>query len=122
MSDLQMPKVLEFIQRRTLNKGRIETTLYMFLLDLTNFHDVAARFMRGEIKVLEARIGTTIKHPADKFDKKVAKAEAAKKLKKVKLTIYSIASDGVKTSIYVQHENESKLQIVGDHKGIRIYV
>jgi hypothetical protein len=121
--DLEIPKVLEFMQRKTLSKGRVETTLIMFLLDVDMFNEIATRYVRGEVSMLEARIGTTIKHPQDKFDKKVAKAEAAKKLRKIKFKIEDLKVVGNKAELSVFLEDGSlDLSIVRDDKGIRIYV
>lgn len=121
MDDLKIPKLIEFIKTETLDKGRVRTTLFFFMLDEETFNDIAARYIRGEISVLESRIGSTIKHPKDKYDKKLAKAEAAKNLKKEKLKIAGITSYAGKTTIGV-YKDAIDLEIVKDKHGVRIYV
>lgn len=121
MDDLKIPKLVEFIKTQTLDKGRVKTTLFFFMLDEETFNDLAARYIRGEISVLESRIGSTIKHPKDKYDKQAAKAAASKNLKKEKLKISAMGSSGGKTSMSVYNDDWS-LEIVKDKHGVRIYV
>ena len=121
MSDIEMPGILEFIKTETMSKGRVKTTLMLFLLDIATFHDICARYLRGEITTLEVRVGTVIKHPKDKYDKKIAKAEAAKRLKKHKYVISSLYTQGGKTTLTV-HEDGHSVEVVCDGKGMRIYV
>ncbi len=120
MTDVQMPGILEFMQTETMSKGRVRTTLMLFLLDIATFHDICARYLRSEITTLEVRVGTSIKHPKDKHDKKVAKAEAAKKFKKEKFKISGLFSNGSKTSLQATGQDFS-VEVVCDNKGIRIY-
>jgi hypothetical protein len=46
----------------------------------------------GEVSTIEMRIGTTIKHPEDKYDRTIALHEATKKLKKAKFAIREVRS------------------------------
>lgn len=90
MDNLKIPKIMEYVKTETLDKGRVQTTLYFFMLDSEVLNNIISGYHRGEVSAIEARIGATIKHPKDKYDKKIAKAEAAKKLKKEKLEIVSV--------------------------------
>lgn len=91
MSDIKLPKVLEFFKTKSLTKGRIETTLHLFMLDAEVFDSICLSYIRQECSIVECRIGSTIKNPKDKYDKVVAKQEAYKKLKKQRLDITSLS-------------------------------
>ncbi len=82
-----MNNILEFIRTETLDKGRVSTTVNLFMIDLSIFDAILLSFIRGETKVVETREGNTIKHPKDKYDKSIAKKEAMGKLVKKRLEI-----------------------------------
>jgi hypothetical protein len=90
--DIQLPKIIEYIKTETIAKGRVRTRVFMFMIDDKVFDSMAASIITGELSVIESRIGATIKHPKDKYDKQVAKAEAAKRLKKHKLKVLKLTS------------------------------
>lgn len=113
MDNLKIPKIMEYIKTETLDKGRVQTTLYFFMIDSEVMNNIISGYHRGEIGVVESRIGVTIKHPKDKYDKKIAKAEAAKKLKKEKLEITHVAitkdksTISLKSGIFLTHFKDS---------------
>lgn len=111
-----MPKIIEFMKTETISKGRVKTTLQLFLLDVATFQDICASFMRNELNALEVRVAVVVKHPKDKYDKKFAKAEAAKRLKKERHLIDSVHCHNGRISMTTEHH-----QIVCDDKGLRIY-
>lgn len=92
--DITLPNsIVEFVKTETLDKGRVRTSVFLFLLDADLFDSMAAAIIRGELSVIECRIGTTIKHPKDKYDKKIAKEQAAKNLKKSRLTVINMVTN-----------------------------
>ena len=100
--DIKLPKIIEYTKTKTLDKGRVETTLRLFMLDAEVVDSIVKGFAAGEISMVEMRVGTTIKHPKDKYDKTVAKAEAAKKLKKVSERITRINIDNKSVTIVAE--------------------
>lgn len=82
-----MSNVLEFVRTETLDKGRVSTTVNLFMIDLEIFDAILLAYVRGEASIVETREGVTIKHPKDKYDKSVAKQQALSKLSKVRLKI-----------------------------------
>lgn len=102
MDNLKIPKIMEYVKTKTLDKGRVQTTLYFFMIDGEVMNNIISGYHRGEISVVESRIGVTVKHPKDKYDKKIAKAEAAKKLKKEKLEIAHVLITKEKSEILLK--------------------
>jgi len=121
MDNVEMPKLLEFIQTKTLPKGRVSTTVMLFMMDEASLDDLMSRYIKGEIKVIEGRVGVSIKHPKDKYDKKIAKAEAAKRLNKVKWKIGSLNAytDCITLTLASEYGKLQVRRILG--KGIKIY-
>lgn len=81
---------LKYIKTETLDKGRVKTSLHLLLVDEGIFVTYVTGFARGEISHIEMRGGSTIKCPTDKYDRKIALIEAAKRLKKERYAIESI--------------------------------
>jgi hypothetical protein len=104
MSDIKLPKVLEFFQTKTLTKGRIQTTLNLFMMDAEVFDSICLAYIRGEASVVECRVGTTIKAPKDKYDKVIAKQEAYKKIKKQRLSIDKVISTIEHSTIWLENK------------------
>lgn len=100
-------------------KRRVRTRVFLFLMDPEVFTTLCSAFIRGEITSLEYRLGATMKHPKDKYDKKIAKAEAAKNFKKMRADIKNITSTSFgttritattkKETIYVIKKNDKIL-------------
>jgi hypothetical protein len=99
MSDIKLPRVVEYYKTETLEKGRVATSLHLFMIDAEVFDSICLAFIRGENSVVECRYGITYKHPKDKYDKTLAKQEVYKKIKKQRLDIHSIAAGKTDTSI-----------------------
>lgn len=105
-----MSNVLEFIKTETLDKGRVSTTVNLFMIDLPVFDAILLAYVRGEAAIVETREGVAIKHPKDKYDKAVAKKEAISRLSKKRLKIlnsytisgksYLVLEDGFKIVRY----------------------
>jgi hypothetical protein len=104
-----------------MSKGRVKTILRMFMLDQGVVEDLVARYARGEIGTIECREGVTIKHPKDKYDKKIAKEEATKNLKKKRYAIIGITIVGDKTSMKLVTPDHVMLEVVKDQHGVRVY-
>ena len=92
-------KPTEIIRTTTLKKGRVSTTVNLFMLDTEIFDSLVLAYVRGEVDIIETRVATVFKHPQDKYDKSVAKAEAYKRLVKDRLKIISIRSSLQGTTI-----------------------
>ena len=99
MNDIKLPKVIEYYKTETLEKGRVATSLHLFMIDADVFESICLAFIRGENSIVECRYGITYKHPKDKYDKTIAKQEVYKKIKKQKLEIYRVVSDKTNTRI-----------------------
>jgi hypothetical protein len=112
---------VEFVKTETLKKGRVRTSVMLFLMDPEVFTSLCTAYILGEISALEIRLGQTIKHPADKYDKAVAKAEAAKKFKKIRAPISRIISNPTKTVIYCAHD-EFTIEVIKKNDKIKIHV
>lgn len=110
--DISLPPIVEYIKTETLKGGRVRTRLFWFMMDDRVFDSMAAAIITGELSHIECRIGATIKHPKDKYDKTVAKQEAAKKLRKHKLKVVSLHSVPEKgTDILVSIEGGEVMRI-----------
>lgn len=103
MNDIKLPKILEYYKTKTLDKGRVETSLHLFMIDAEVFDNIVLAFIRGESKVVECRHGVAVKHPKDKYDKTIAKQEAYKKLKKQRVSIRRIAAFETGTHIHLDN-------------------
>jgi hypothetical protein len=90
-------------------------------MDSEVFTSLCTAYIRGEISALEIRLGQTIKHPADKYDKAVAKSEAAKKFKKIRASISRISALSSETVIHCTHE-ELAIKVIKKNDKIKIRV
>jgi hypothetical protein len=92
------------------------------MIDPDIFDMLASRYVSGVISTIECRVGETVKHPKDKFDKVIAKQEAVKKLQKTKYPIKRLVSTGEVTTITIAIERNETLYIIKDKYGIRVKV
>lgn len=92
MDAVSIPKVIEYVKTETLDKGRVKTTVVWFLVNPEVMDTICMAFIRGEMSMIEARMGITIKHPGDKYSKTVALEQARKKLGKNKLSIRHLSA------------------------------
>jgi hypothetical protein len=113
MDDIKLPRVLEFFKTKSLPKGKVETSLHLFMLDAEVFDSICLSFIRGEASVVECRIGSTVKHPKDKYDKVIAKQEVYKKLKKYRLEITSVVSNDSGTTMLLRGKVFLKRSVSG---------
>jgi hypothetical protein len=104
MDDIKIPKLTEFCRTQTLKGGKVETAIYLFMLDADIFINICCSFIRGEISMLECRKGTALKHPKDKYDKVVGMSEARKRLKKEKMKIKYIQTNHGKSIITLEND------------------
>ena len=102
MEAVSIPNITEFVKTETLPKNRIKTTVSWFMLDPEVFDTICLRHIRGEGSIVEARIGTAMKHPTDKYVKATALEIARKSLGKSKLKIAQIVSNNRSTKIYLE--------------------
>lgn len=120
--DVKLPKILEFVKRVTLAKGRVRTTYRLFMINDEVFDTLCLSYLRGETSVVECREGVTIKSPKDKFDKTIARQEAMKKLVKQRYKILSLsASSPGKVSLVLETQTGDVIQLVKEDANIRIY-
>ena len=117
MDDIKLPGVIEFYQKKDLGKGRHQTTANLFMMDAEVFETICMGYIRGEISTVESRVGTTIKHPKDKYDKKLAKQAAFKNLKKQRINILDLTVKNSECSLML----ESGLVIVKRGNRILVY-
>lgn len=95
-----MSDVKEYVRTKTLDKGRVSTTINLFMIDGEVFERIAMAFIRGELSSIETREGVAIKCPEDKYNKKIAKDLAMSRLTKKRIDIESIECTGKTTTIY----------------------
>lgn len=112
MNDIKLPKIIEYYKTKTLDKGRVETSLHLFMIDAEVFDNIVLAFIRGENKFVECRHGVAVKHPKDKYDKTIAKQEAYKKLKKQRIEIGVIVAD--ESGVYIDLKNHLTIAKYGD--------
>lgn len=90
---------IQYVKVATLKKGRVSTTVNLFMLDADIFDAICLAYIKGETNIVETRVGVAIKHPKDVYNKAVAKEEALKRLTKQKLLIEDICSSDILTNI-----------------------
>ena len=108
--EIEIPKILQNISVVSLDKGRVQTTLSMFMLNEEVFETLCLGYIRGEVTTVEARIGSTIKHPKDKYDRALGIKTATDNLKKQKLSIESISSRDGRSVINLKDYSLERLQ------------
>lgn len=86
-------------------KGRIETKVTQFPLNDVIFDGLVNKVLRGEGVSMDVRVGISVKHPDDKYDRSIGKAQAMSKFKKVKLDVLSIRMHKNKACIYFKGFN-----------------
>ena len=69
MDDIKIPSLIEYYKTKSLTGGRVETSLHLFMMDADVFENICMNFIRGQNNIVECRVGATIKHPKDKYDK-----------------------------------------------------
>lgn len=102
METVSVPNVTEFVKTVTLPKGRVSTTVVWFMLNPEIFDTLCLGFIRGEVSTVEARIGSSLKHPQDKYDKKLALETARKRIGKSKLKIKNVFANNVSVRIQLE--------------------
>lgn len=94
----------------------IRTDLIFLFMDAEIFQRIVSSYIMGEVSTIEMRIGTTIKHPEDKYDRAIALQEAAKKLKKAKFSIHEIRSlrtqEGSVRTVLSLHDSSPVSEII----------
>jgi hypothetical protein len=103
MDDIKIPSLIEYYKTKSLIGGRVETSLHLFMIDSEVFENICMNFLRGQSNIVECRVGSTIKHPKDKYDKTIAKQEVYKKLKKQKFEILSIQATEKRSCISLKN-------------------
>jgi hypothetical protein len=110
MEAVSIPNVTEYVETRTLPKGRVSTTVSWFMLNDIVFDAICSGFIKGEVSIVECRIGTSIKHPSDTYNKKVALDTARARIGKNKLEIISITATKHSTQILLKDYTLEKFQ------------